>query len=252
MPAYPTTDLIHDISVAIASVESPRFSVDTLIQIINKNRRKRGEKREVSGDSVDRILNKLWLTLGIRKTRSGIWEKGTGPIRGMTNVKPDIVGQIIDNQGIEATPLEIDRWIGLGEEPTTHKAYICYPYRDNPIRRSMELLVLLIHLYPKAKANFAPATPHEMYWGLEERTNRAIAMSECRKLIEQCDLLLYCLKKADPPSNGMKEDMEVAKEKGLETRYIEDVLGYYPDLPEILVRCGLSEFAEIPQAVVVS
>lgn len=252
MPAYPTIDLIYEISIAIASNENSQFSVDTLVQLINKSRRKRGEKRKVSGESIDRILKKLWLTLGIRKTVSGVWEKGTGPIRGLTNVRPDIVERLIDDQGIRVTPAEFDRWIGLGEEPTTHKAYICYPYHDNPIKRSIELLVLLVHLYPKAKDSFVPASPHEMYWGLEERTNRAMAMSECRKLIEKCDFLLYCLRKKDTPSTGMKKDMEVAEKKGLETRYIEDILGYYPNLQEILIRCGLSEFAEIPRAVSIS
>lgn len=252
MPAYPTTSLIHDISIAIASIENSRFTVDTLVQIIDANRMKRGEERRVSSDSVDRILKELWFTLGIRKTLSGVWEKGTGPIRGMMNVRADIVERITSAQGIRATSHQIDRWIGLGEEPTTRKAYICYPYHDNPIKRSIELLVLLIHLYPYAKDSFVPATPHEMYWGLEERTSRATAMSECRKLIEKCDFLLYCLKKGDTPSHGMKEDIEVAKEKGLETRYIEDILGYYPDLQKILVECGLSEFAEIPQTATIS
>lgn len=247
MPAYSTIDLIYEIYVAISLMENSQFTEDQLVQKINENRSKRDEKRKASSDSVNRILTRLWLPLGVRKTLSGIWEKGTGPIRGMTNVRPDIVDKVVRDWKIDATPLEIARWIGLGEEPTTHKAYICYPYHDNPLKRSIELLILLIHLYPKAKDSFVPATPHEMYWGLEERTDRTTAMSKCAKLIEKSDFLLYCLRKKDAPSRGMKRDMKTADKKGLETRYIEDILGYYPNTSEIMARVGLSEFAEVPR-----
>ncbi|MGA2767259.1 MAG: hypothetical protein ABSF24_02950 [Candidatus Bathyarchaeia archaeon] len=219
------------------------------MQKINENRKRKGEKRRVSSESVNRVLMKLWLPLGISKTVTGAWKRGTGPIRGMTNVWPEIVDKIIADAKVDATPLEVGNWIGLGEEPTTHKAYICYPYHDNPLRRSLELLILLIHLYPRAKDSFVPATPHEMYWGLEERIDRETAMTKCEELIAKCDFLLYCLRKKDKPSIGMKRDMEVAKKKGIETKYIEDMLGYYPNVAEIMKECGLSEFAETPQVV---
>jgi hypothetical protein len=249
MPAYSTIDLIYEIYVGIASIESPQFTLDQLVQRINENRKRKGEKRRVSSESVGRILMRLWLPLGISKTLTGAWKRGTGPIRGMTNVWPEIVHKIIADAKIDATSLDVGNWIGLGEEPTTHKAYICYPYHDNPLRRSLELLVLLIHLYPKAKDSFAPATPHEMYWGLEERIDRETAMTKCEELIAKCDFLLYCLGKKDKSSIGMKRDMKVAKKKRKETMYIEDILGYYPNVSEIMKKCGLSEFAEAPQVV---
>lgn len=251
MPAYPTVKLIYEIYIALASMEDDQFTLDQLVRRIDENRRKKGEKKRVSSDSLERILNELWLPLGIRKTLSGTWERGS-PIRGMINVRPEIVERIINDQKIDATPVEIDKWIGLAKEPTTHKAYMCYPYRDNPLKRSIELLILLVHLYPKAKDAFVPATPHEMYWGLEEKTDRATAMNRCEELIAKCDLLLYCLRRKDPPSKGMKEDMEVAKKNGKEIRYIEDVLGYYPNISEIMMRCGLSEFAGTVQAPIAS
>lgn len=245
MPAYSTLDLINEVYIAIQSIRNSCFTLDELVQKINENREKKGEKRKVSSDSVNRILEKLWLPLGIRRNPYGVWERGTGPIRGMTNLRPDIVERILREQRINATPIEIDRWISLAEEPTTRKAYICYPYHDNPIRRSMELLILLIHLYPKAKDKFVPATPHEMYWGLEEKTDRETAMNECEKLIERCDCLLYCLRKDDEPSSGMKRDINVARKKGKNILYIEDILGYYPNVENIMVRCGLAEFTTV-------
>jgi hypothetical protein len=250
MPAYSTVDLIYEVYVAIASMESLQFSLDQLVQKINENRVKNGERTKVSSSSVDRILRKLWLPLGIRKTISGNWEKGTGPIRGMANVQPEVVERIIKDQKIDATPAEIEEWIGLAEEPTTHKAYICYPYHDNPLKRSIELLILLILLYPKARNRFVPATPHEMYWGLEERTDRETAMIKCEELIEKCDFMLYCLRKKDKPSAGMKRDVDVAKAEKKEILYIEDLLGTYPNVSEIMIRCGLAEFAEIPKTAI--
>jgi hypothetical protein len=243
MPAYSSVDLIYEIYVGIASMENSQFTVDQLVQRINENRTRRSEKRRVSSASVDRILMKLWLPLGISKTASGAWKKGTGPIRGMTDVWPDVVDKIIADAKIEAASADIGNWIGLGEEPTTHKGYVCYPYHDNPLSRSLELLILLVHLYPKAKGTFVPATPHEMYWGLEERIDRETAMGKCEELIKKCDFLLYCLRKKDKPSAGMMRDMEFAKKQGKETKYIEDLLGYYPNIPEIMEKCGLSEFA---------
>jgi hypothetical protein len=244
MPAYSTIDLINEVYHAIVSLQNSRFTTNQLVQKINEYRRKKGEKMKVSNDSVNRILTELWLPLGIRKTDSGEWEKGTGPIRGMTNIRPDIVESVLQDKELDATPTDIDHWIGLANEPTTHKAYICYPYHDNPLKRSMELLVLLIHLYSKAKDSFVPATPHEMYWGLEERSDRETAMTKCAELIKKCDFLLYCLRKNEKPSKGMKRDMEVAKAEGKKILYIEDILGYYPNIEEILKKCGLSEFAE--------
>jgi len=247
MPAYSTIYLIYEVYAVITSVKGRQFSVDQLVKEINENRRKRGEKKKVSAESINHVLTHLWLPFNVRKTLSGDWEKGTGPIRGMTNIRPDLVWQVIRAQKIDSTPIEIDHWIALGEEPTTHKAYICYPYHDNPLKRSLELLVLLVHLYPKAKKKFVPATPHEMCWGLEERTTRAVAMTECAKLIEKCDYILYCLRRKDPPSEGMKQDMAIAKKKGLEMLYIEDLLGYYPNIEEIIVKCGLTGFSTAPQ-----
>jgi hypothetical protein len=88
-----------------------------------------------------------------------------------------------------------------------------------------------------------------MYWGLEERIDRETAMTKCEELIAKCDFLLYCLRKKDKPSPGMERDMRAAKKKGKETKYIEDLLGYYPNVPQIMKKCGLSEFAETPQVV---
>lgn len=240
MPAYSTVDLIYEIYAAITSTDNLHFTLDELVQRINRSRKKSGENKKVRKESVNRILTRLWLPLGVRKTVSGTWEKGAGPIRGTTNVRPDIVYKVIHDQKIDATPKQIDRWVGLGEEPTTHKAYICYPYHDDPLRRSLELLILLILLYPKAKGSFVPATPHEMYWGLEEKTDRRTAMIKCEQLVKKSDFLLYCLRKTDKPSNGMKKDMDVAKGHGLEIRYVEGILGYYPEVPEIMERCNLS------------
>jgi hypothetical protein len=243
MPAYSTLDLICEVNEAIASLSSSQFTLTELVQIINDNRRKRNIKRKASSESVNRILTRLWLPLNIRKISTDVWEKGTGPIRGITNVRPDVVEKVIRYAKITATPQEIDKWISLGEEPTTRKAYICYPYRDNPLRRSMELLVLLIYLYPKAREKFVPAIPHEMYWGLEQRTSRAVAMGECEKLIKACDFLLNCLKKGETPSSGMQRDMEAAKREGKEIKYIEDYLEHYPNVTDVLTSCGLIEFS---------
>jgi hypothetical protein len=244
MPAYSTIDLINEIYFAIISLECSKFTTNQLVQRINQFRREKGKKMKVSSESVNRILTELWLPLGIRKTGFGEWEKGTGPIRGITNIRPDIVKSILTNLKLNTTPADVDRWIGLANEPTTHKVYICYPYHDNPLKRSMELLVLLIHLYPKAKDSFVPATPHEMYWGLEERTDRETAMAKCAELIKKCDFLLYCLRKNQKPSKGMKQDMDIAKAEGKKIIYIEDLLGYYPNIDETLRNCGLPEFAE--------
>jgi len=41
--------------------------------------------------------------------------------------------------------------------------------------------------------------------------------------------------------------MEKAKNRGMEIRYLEDILGYYPNVSEIMKRGGLSEFAEAQQ-----
>jgi len=229
------------------SMEESQFTLENLVEGINENRRRKDEKRNVSSESVDRILTKLWLPLGLTKTELGNWKRGTGPIKGMISVDSTKVSKIIEYAQIDATPSEIGKWIELGEEPTTHKAYVCYPYRDNPIRRSMELLVLLIYLYPKAKESFVPATPHEMYWGLEERSSRQTAMTECAGLIKKCDFVLYFLKKKDAPSSGMKEDMKIAKELGKEVKYIEDLLGYYPNIAETMEKSGLAEFINVPK-----
>lgn len=246
MPAYSTLDLIYEIHIAIASIrDGQEFTLDELAERMDESRRIRGEKRKVSSDSLNRILTKLWLFLGIGKTQERRWKKGASPIRSLTHVRPEIVEKVIHTQKIFASPKDIDNWIVLGEEPTTHKAYICYPYRDNPFRRSLELLILLILIFPKVKNDFAPATPHEMYWGLEERTDRTTAMNKCEELIENCDFLLYCLSKKDTPSKGMIRDMKVAKAKGKKIRYIEDILGYYPNITEIMMKCGLSEFIQI-------
>jgi hypothetical protein len=246
MPAYSTTELIYEIYVGIESFDS-QFTQEQLVQRINENRKRKGERRRVSSESVGNILLKLWLPFGISKTLTGAWKRGIGPIRGFANVQPETVEKIITDGKIDATALEVSNWLGLAEEPTTHKAYICYPYHDNPLRRSIELLVLLVHLYPKAKEAFVPATPHEMYWRLEERTDRETAMSKCKDLIKKCDFLLYCLRKKDKPSIGMKQDMEVAKSLGLETQYVEDIIGYYPNIQEIMKKCDLSEFVEVPK-----
>jgi hypothetical protein len=248
MPAYSTIDLVYEVYVGIQSMEGSQFTLEKLVKKINENRRRKDERRKVSSESVYRILMKLWLPLRISKTVTDSWRKGTGPMRGMTNVQPEIVDRIIADAKIDATSLDIGNWISLGEEPTTHKAYICYPYHDEPLRRSIELLILLIHLYPKAKSSFAPATPHEMYWGLEERIDRETAMTTCAKLIDECDFLLYCLRKTDKPSAGMKQDMEYAKSKRKETKYIEDMIGYYPNIAEIMKKCDLSEFVESSKA----
>jgi hypothetical protein len=247
MPAYSTLDLICEVNEAIASLGGRQFALNELVQIINESRKKRNVKRKVSSESVYRILTRLWLPLNIRKVTPEIWEKGTGPIRGMTKVRPDLVERVIQHEDIRyknvlVTPQEIDRWIGLGEESITRRAYICYPYRDNPLKRSMEILVLLVHLYPKAKDEFAPATPHDMYWGLEERRTREIAMNECEKLILQCDFVLNCLRRGEKPSAGMIRDMEIAKAHNKEIKYIEDILEYYPNVSDVLISCGLSEF----------
>lgn len=252
MPAYSTLDLIYEVYEAIGSLSGFQFSLDELARKINQNRKRRNEKRKVSKDSVNRILNKLWLILNISKISGEKWEKGTSPMRGLTKVRPDIVEKVIQRQEIDATPSNIDFWIGLGELNTSHRAYICYPYRNNPLKHSLELLVLLIHLYPKVKDSYTPATPHEMYWGLEERRNREIAMSECEKLIEKCDFMLICQRKGETPSKGMQKDIQIARAKNMPIKYIEDILGYYPDVDTIMLNSGLVEFvavSEEPQPV---
>ena len=196
MPAYSTLDLIYEIHLTIASIKDEQeFTLNELAERIDDSRRTRGEKRKVSSDSLNRILTRLWLFLGIGKTQKGLWKKGAGPIRSIANVQPEVIQKVMSTQEIVASPKEIDLWIGLGEQPITHRAYICYPYHDNPLRRSLELLILLILIFPKVKDEFAPATPHQMYWGLEERTDRDTAMNKCEELIEKCDFLLYCLSK---------------------------------------------------------
>jgi hypothetical protein len=249
MPAYSTIDLIYEVYIAITSTRNRSFTIEELVQEINANRKERGEKKKVSSESINHVLTHLWLPFNVRKTQKGNWEKGTGPIRGMANIRPDLIWRIIRDQKADATPFDIDHWIELGEEPTTRKAYICYPYHDNPLKHSLELLVLLVLLYPKAKEEFVPVTPHEMCWGLEERTTRKIAMTECAKLIEKCAYMLYCLRKKDVPSKGMKEDLAIAKERGIKLLYIEDLLGYYPNLDEIMKKCGLTQFSLTPTSI---
>jgi len=257
MPAYSTLDLIYEVYEAIASMTFFSFTLSELVERMKGNREKRGDNRRVSRASVDRILNKLWLPLDIHKVSAERWEKGTSPMRGLTRVKPDIVEKVIRSQGIRATPMEIDHWIGLGEEPIATRAYICYPYRSNPLKHSIELLVLLIHLYPKANDSFAPATPHEMYWDLEGRISREIAMNECRKLILECKFLLNCQRRGEEPSSGMKRDMEVARANNIPIKYIEDedMLGYYPDVNSIMVKSDLSQFvaiSETPKPIIIA
>ncbi len=251
MPACSSFDLINEIYIGILSMENS-FTSDALAKTVNANRKKKNEKRKVSTATVDRVLTKLWFPLEISKTENGFWRKGTSPMRGMIKFRSEIVERIIEDAKIEATSFDIGKWIALGEEATTRKAYICYPYRDNPIKRSMELLVLLIHLYPKVKDVFVPAIPHEMYWGLEERVDRKTAMDKCAELITRCDFLLYCLKTGDEPSSGMKQDMEIAKANGKETKCIENILGDYPDTSEIMKKCGLSEFTDSPNILTVN
>jgi hypothetical protein len=246
MPACSTLDLIYEVYIAITSIRSPEFTLDQLISVINENRDKKGEKRKVSSDSVQRILRRLWLPFGVRTTLSSGWAIGTGPIRGIANVWPETVGKIIADGKIDATSLEISKWLGLAEEPTTHKAYVCYPYYDDPLKRSVELLILLIHIYPKAKKLFVPMTPHEKYWQLEERSSRDFALSKCKELMKKCDFLLYCLRSDDTLSFGMEQDIAVAKSEGLEIVAIENIIDYYPNIPEIMRKCGLSEFSRNP------
>jgi hypothetical protein len=243
MPKYSTMDLIYEVFVAITSIDKNQFTIGELVGKINDNRRKRGEKTKVSETSVYKVLSHLGLPFNVRRTASGSWEKGTGPIRGVTNLRPDVVESIIQDGKIDAAPLEIDHWINLAGEATTRKAYICYPYRDNPLRRSYELLILLVHVYPKSNEKFAPLTPHEMCWGLEERTTRKTAMNACADWIRKCDYILYCLKRSDTPSNGMLEDLKIAEQAGIKVLYIEDELGYYPNLEDIMKKCGLYDIS---------
>jgi hypothetical protein len=243
MPVCSPLDLVYEIYIGIASIKSGEFTLDHLVRIINENREKRAENRRVSSDSVNRILTKLWLSLDVQKTLSGRWKTVTGPIRGIVSMRPETVDRIIKEGQIDAVSLDIDKWLGLADEPTTHKAYICYPYHDDPLRRSIELLIILIHIYPKAKKLFVPITPHERYWRLEERMGREIALSKCAELVKKCDFLLYCLKNEDPPSPGMEQDIAVARSERLEIVPIENIIDCYPDIPQIMRRCGLSEFS---------
>jgi len=247
MPACSTLDLIYEVYIAVTSIRGPEFTLDQLTSVINENRAKKGEKRKVSSDSVQRILKKLWLPFGVRTALPSGWKIGTGPILGIANVWPENVGKIIAEGKIDATSLEISNWLGLAEEPTTHKAYICYPYHDDPLKCSVELLILLIHIYPKAKKLFVPMTPHERYWQLEERSSREFALSKCKELMKKCDFLLYCLRSEDTPSLGMEQDIAVAKSEGLEIVAIENIIDYYPNIPEIMRKCGLSEFSRNPE-----
>jgi|GEM_PF-2037058 hypothetical protein len=239
MPTISTTELANEIYAANLSMENS-FTSEQLVDKINENRKMRGELKQVSKQSVDRILKELYLLFGVGKTANGYWKKGASPMGGTINFRSEIIERIISDANINATTFDIGKWIELGAEPTTHKAYICYPYRDNPLRRSMEVLVLLIHLYPKAKDNFAPATPHEMYWGVEEKIDRKTAMEKCAGLIAKCDFVLFCLKNGDAPSAGMKQDMEIAENLGIKTKKIEEILGYYPDVAGIMKKSGLS------------
>lgn len=244
MPACSPLDLVYEIYIGIASMKSREFTLGQLVRKINENREKKAESRRVSSDSVDRVLTKLWLPLGVQKTLGGGWEICTGPIRGIASVWPETVDRIIEEGQIDAVSLDIGKWLGLADEPTTHKAYICYPYHDDPLRRSIELLIILIHIYPKAKKLFVPMVPHEKYWRLEERMGREIALSKCNELVKKCDFLLYCLKNDAPPSPEMEQDISVARSEGLEIVPIENIIDCYPNIPEIMRRCNLSEFSE--------
>ena len=247
MPAYSTLDMVYEVYEAIASLPTFQyfFTLNEIVERINKNRKDRNENRRTSRESIDRILNKLFLPLQISKVSEEKWEKSTGPMQAMLKVRPEIVEKVIQNQGISATPEKIAFWIGLGKLSTSHRAYLCYPYSNNPLKNSLELLVLLIHLYPKAKEIFTPATPHEMYWGLEERENREAAMNECRDLILKCDFLLNCQKRGDTPSKGMKSDIEIAQAEKKPIKYIKDYLGYYPDVNAIMIDSGLARFVPV-------
>ena len=70
-------------------------------------------------------------------------------------------------------------------------------------------------------------------------------MDECEKLIEKCDILLNCQRRGETPSSGMKKDMEIARAKDKPMKYIEDILGYYPDIDSIMISSGLAEFVTV-------
>jgi hypothetical protein len=239
MPKGSTTKLEKEIYEAVLSMESS-FTLDKLVQKIDENRGIRGECGKASRQSVERILVELYLLFSVSKTPNGGWKKGATPINGTIKFQSEIVDKIISDAKIEGTAFDVGQWIELGAKGPTRKAYICYPYRDNPFWRSMELLVLLTHLYPIAKEDFAPATPHEMYWRLEENVDRKTAMDKCAELIAKCEFVLFCMKKGSTPSAGMKQDIEAAAVSGKEIKYIEDLLGYYPNIAEIMKKSGLS------------
>ena len=241
MPATSPYEVAYEIFVAINAIDKNTFSEQDIVNKINDNREKRGKDKSIDTSSVTKVLLTLWLPFNVRQISKEKWEKGTGPIRGLTYSRQDIVQKIIDSGKLEATPNEIAEWITDGSKGRSRRAYICYPYRSNPFKHSLELLVLLSHLYPKTKDKYAPATPHEMGWGAEEKKGRRAAMMECSTLIQESDLILYCLKKGQPPSEGMKEDIEIGKNYGKPLVYIEEELGYYPDVEDIMKKCGLME-----------
>jgi hypothetical protein len=241
MPVTSPYELAYEIFVAISAINSDVFSTGDLVKRINENRKERGKVKGTNIISVNKVLSTLWLPMNVRQVSKENWEKGTGPIRGLTYSRQDIVQKIIDYGKLDATPSKIAEWILDSSKGLSRKAYICYPYRSNPFRHSLELLVLLSHLYPKAKDKYAPATPHEMGWGSEEKKGRRAAMNECADLIKECDLILFCLREGDTPSEGMKEDIEIGKKLGKPLVYIEKELGYYPNVEEIMKKCGLIE-----------